>query len=176
MECVGSEGGRDTVPQHQPGRESASQNSTGQDKRSSLYQHKAYTDCEGSHMPREARVSEASVPITDAFHTQRNGAISETQGYDATLSNGQGCSSLGERLVAERGKRYGHPSVNYRRIGIMWQAILDLPEPVPPPLVGLMLKGVKLGRLVNAPFDEDGLDDMDGYTEAQRELGRTWDA
>lgn len=55
------------------------------------------TDCEGSMMPREAMRVEPGVPITDAFHTQRNGAISETQktqGSVGTLCNGDGYARL----------------------------------------------------------------------------------
>lgn len=80
--------------------------------------------------------------------------------------------SLGERLTHERGERYGHPRDNWRRIGIKWQATLDLPHPIPPELVGIMLLDIKTSRLVETPDDSDSLDDIDGYAEAQRMLFR----
>ena len=80
--------------------------------------------------------------------------------------------SLGQKLVIDRGARYGHPKDNWRRIGIKWQATLDLAEPIPPHLVGIMMMDVKTSRLVETPDDADSLDDLDGYSEAQRELFR----
>ena len=80
--------------------------------------------------------------------------------------------SLGRKLVHERGLRFGHPRDNWRRIGIKWQATLDLAEPIPPHLVGLMMLDLKVSRLVETPDDADSLDDIEGYVEAQRELFR----
>ena len=76
----------------------------------------------------------------------------------------------GVRLTIERGARYGHPRDNWRRIGIKWQATLDLPVPIPPELVGIMLLDVKTSRLVETPNDDDSLDDLEGYVAAQRML------
>ena len=80
--------------------------------------------------------------------------------------------SLGQKLTEERGARYAHPRDNWRRIGIKWQATLDLPEPIPPHLVGIMMMDVKTSRLVSTPSDDDSLDDLEGYAEAQRMLFR----
>jgi hypothetical protein len=80
--------------------------------------------------------------------------------------------STGERLTEDRARRYGHPIDNWSRIGIIMQAILELPEPVPPETVGLLSLAIKLGRLINDPFDQDSLDDIEGYAEAQRMLKR----
>jgi hypothetical protein len=80
--------------------------------------------------------------------------------------------SLGERLTEDRGRRYGHPKDNWRRIGIKWQADLDLPEPIPPHIVGIMMLDVKTSRMVETPDDPDSLDDIEGYVEAQRMLFR----
>lgn len=108
-----------------------------------------FLDCEGSAMPPESLRTEPAY---------------ERLGPEPFLATGS-------RLVEERGARYGHPRDNYRRIGIIWQGILDLEKPIPPALVGLMLTGVKIGRLVETPFDADGLDDLEGYAHAQRLLG-----
>lgn len=78
--------------------------------------------------------------------------------------------STGQRLTADRAARYGHPRDNWRRIGIKWSATLDLPGPIPPELVGVMLMDVKTARLVVTPDDPDSLDDLEGYAEAQRLL------
>lgn len=80
--------------------------------------------------------------------------------------------SRGEKLTQDRASRYGHPIDNWSRIGIIMQAILELPEPVPPETVGLLSLAIKLGRLINDPFDADSLDDLEGYAEAQRMLKR----
>ena len=78
--------------------------------------------------------------------------------------------SLGKRLTQERGERFGHPRDNWRRIGIKWQATLDLAEPIPPHIVGLMMLDLKVSRLVETPNDQDSLDDIEGYVAAQRML------
>lgn len=67
-----------------------------------------------------------------------------------------------------RQERYGHPRDNFRRIGIHWQAILDLPAPIPPEKVALMLAALKLARLTHTPSDRDGQRDVDGYMETLR--------
>lgn len=80
--------------------------------------------------------------------------------------------SVGKRLTAERGSRYSHPSVNWKRIGRKWAATLDLDDPIPPALVGIMLMDIKTARLIATPDDADSLDDLEGYAEAQRMLFR----
>lgn len=72
-------------------------------------------------------------------------------------------TTAGARLVADRGKRYGHPRDNFRRIGIKWAADLDLPEPIPPHLVAIMMLDVKTCRLIETPDDQDSIDDLSGY-------------
>lgn len=80
--------------------------------------------------------------------------------------------STGERLTKERGSRYSHPSINWKRIGKKWAATLDMDEPIPPALVGIMLMDIKTARLIATPNDPDSLDDLEGYAEAQRLLFR----
>lgn len=80
--------------------------------------------------------------------------------------------TTGQRLTKERGSRYSHPSINWKRIGRKWAATLDLDEPVPPALVGIMLMDIKTARLIATPDDPDSLDDLEGYAEAQRMLFR----
>lgn len=81
-------------------------------------------------------------------------------------------TSLGAKLTEERGARYGHPRDNFRRIGRKWAADLDLPEPIPPHMVAIMMVDVKTCRLIETPDDEDSTDDIDGYTETLRMLFR----
>lgn len=88
---------------------------------------------------------------------------------DALLEN---VTSLGAKLAEERGARYGHPRDNFRRIGRKWAADLDLPEPIPPHMVAIMMVDLKTCRLIETPDDEDSTDDIDGYTETLRMLFR----
>lgn len=69
--------------------------------------------------------------------------------------------TLGKHLMAERGARYGEPATNFRRIALIWEAILG--QPVSPEQVGLCMLGVKLARLVHTPDDPDSLKDLAGY-------------
>lgn len=80
--------------------------------------------------------------------------------------------TLGEQLTTDRGKHYGHPSDNFRRIGIKWQATLDLDCPIPPELVAVMMMDVKTARLVSDPTHEDSINDLEGYGQTLRLLGR----
>lgn len=70
-----------------------------------------------------------------------------------------------QRLVhGDRGEDYGHPSDDFTRTGRMWGAILDLPDAVPPELVGLCMVAVKISREVNHPKRDNRVDGA-GYFE-----------
>ena len=49
-------------------------------------------------------------------------------------------------LLADRTEEYGDPSEMLTAIGRVWSALLDLPEPIEPRIVSLMLAGMKLAR------------------------------
>lgn len=66
----------------------------------------------------------------------------------------------------ERQEAYGHPFVNFTRIGRMWGGLLGIPD-IPPNIVAMMLQNVKQAREV-ASHQDDNLDDVDGYNECHR--------
>lgn len=63
-----------------------------------------------------------------------------------------------------RQQSYGHPSADFSRTALMWQAILG--HPVEPHQVAMCLVAVKLSRLVNDPEKRDSWVDIAGYAEA----------
>ena len=65
-----------------------------------------------------------------------------------------------ERVVRERGKLYGHPSVNFSNIAQGWEVILGVP--VSSQQVALCMMWLKICREANKPTD-DNLVDIVGY-------------
>lgn len=74
-----------------------------------------------------------------------------------------------EQLVAgPREQRYGHPKVNYRRIALIWSAVLGIE--VTPTQAVLCELGVKFSRLIQTPDDEDTQVDVHGYIKVLQRL------
>lgn len=69
--------------------------------------------------------------------------------------------SIGAKLTAVRGERYGPPGENFARIAHLWEPILGVS--VSPQQVGLAMIAVKLARLIETPDDPDSLVDLAGY-------------
>ena len=65
-------------------------------------------------------------------------------------------------VVAERGKVYGHPLKDFRRIALIWSGILGIT--VTPDRVAMCMMGVKMSRLVETPGHADSILDIAGYT------------
>jgi len=61
-----------------------------------------------------------------------------------------------------RENQYGAIEDNWTRIGIIWGALLNI-EPIEPHLVGVMLAGMKLSRIVSNPLHEDSYVDATAY-------------
>lgn len=117
--------------------------------------------CGGGSLPKGGRHDDLD-PLS---------AVSGERAGDSRLLLGLRQSHPGRgRALAHgpRQDRYGHPLDNFRRIGVHWQAILDLPDPVAPELVALMMACVKVARLTHDPSDPDGADDIEGYVETLR--------
>lgn len=69
-----------------------------------------------------------------------------------------------ENLISgDRAETYGDPVDNFRRIGIIWAAVLGYTSPIPPDMVALMLAGLKMARLSDNLTHEDSWVDLAGY-------------
>ena len=66
-------------------------------------------------------------------------------------------------ILNERQEQYGDPTENFRKIGIMWGVILDLPYSLAPYQVAQMMIALKLQRISVNPDYEDYWLDIQGY-------------
>jgi len=66
-------------------------------------------------------------------------------------------------ILDERQEQYGDPTENFRKIGIMWGVILDLPYSLAPYQVAQMMIALKLQRISVNPDYEDSWLDIQGY-------------
>lgn len=71
-----------------------------------------------------------------------------------------GVEQKAREIVRARQHAYASPSINFRRIALMWEAILGVP--ITPQQVALMLLALKISREVHR-HSEDNLIDMVGY-------------
>jgi hypothetical protein len=62
-------------------------------------------------------------------------------------------------IRGERGKVYGHPYINHRRIADLWSAYLGIP--IPPDQVAVCMALVKISRIAETP----GHRGRDGYVD-----------
>lgn len=65
-------------------------------------------------------------------------------------------------IVQQRDQSYGHPYEGFKRIAMIWSAILGID--VRPDQVAKCMIGVKLSRLSETFDHQDSVDDMAGYT------------
>jgi len=66
------------------------------------------------------------------------------------------------KLVEERGKKYGHPLENFTRIAGMWREILSVD--ITPEQVALCMIAVKISRECNV-HSPDNMRDIAGYAQ-----------
>lgn len=119
--------------------------------------------CDGGSLPREARRVDVPSMSTEG-----------ASGADDVLRVRHDASrSLSDRALelidGPRQEAYAPPARNMTNIGRVWSAMLDLPEPIAPEQVALMLAGMKLVRASYKP-GEDSLVDLVGYAEIAERL------
>lgn len=71
-------------------------------------------------------------------------------------------------VAGERDQQYGSPRDNFKRIALIWTAILGIP--VTEEQVALCMSGVKIARLAHDPTSMDGWIDSAGYTACGGEI------
>jgi Domain of unknown function (DUF6378) len=84
----------------------------------------------------------------------------------ARRKRGRSIAEEASTLVGEGGARsehYGPPVKNHRDIGVVWAVLLDLPEPIPPRTVAVMMAALKLVREGGPRRKRDNLVDAVGY-------------
>jgi hypothetical protein len=64
-------------------------------------------------------------------------------------------------LTQDRGRIYGSPYTNHKRIAEIWSGIFDFP--IAPHQVVLAMVGLKLARLVETPSHHDSVADAVAY-------------
>ena len=69
----------------------------------------------------------------------------------------------GRLLSTDRNAIYGDALPDFRRIGEVWAALLDLPLPIAPHTVAAMLAGLKLVRTQITPEHRDSWADCSAY-------------
>lgn len=74
-------------------------------------------------------------------------------------------------IGGERQEQYGSIHNSWERIGKLWGALLDLDEPIPPHMVGVMLGAMKLSRISNNPKHTDSYVDALAYIAGAGEIG-----
>ena len=67
------------------------------------------------------------------------------------------------KILEERQDQYGDPTENFRKIGIVWGVLLDLPFPIDPYKVAQMMIALKNQRISANPEHEDSWLDIEGY-------------
>ena len=83
----------------------------------------------------------------------------------------ENCASIEEVLDA-REKQYGNAENNFRKIGKMWAALLDI-EDIEPYQVALMMDTLKTVRAFNSPEHDDSWLDKLGYIRHAMEIVNT---
>ncbi len=109
--------------------------------------------------PSETRVRALSGVRDDALTPEGQAKIVETLSR-RTLSD----RAL-ELIDGDRQEVHGPPEDNLRAIGQVWAAVLQLPEPIPPMTVALMMCGLKIVRATQGDGSLEHLCDLVGYAE-----------
>lgn len=68
-------------------------------------------------------------------------------------------------ILKERQSTHGDAESNFEKIGQMWAIILNLPAPIAPWKVALMMDAFKTIRCLANPNHKDNWLDKQGYTE-----------
>ena len=67
-------------------------------------------------------------------------------------------------IGGDRNETHGHYPTEAERIGIVWGALLDLPESIPPRTVAAMMVGLKMVRATAGRENPDDWCDAAGYS------------
>lgn len=73
-------------------------------------------------------------------------------------------------INGERQEQYGDICESWERIGKLWSALLNLDEPIPADMVGIMLATMKLSRIAGFPEHTDSYIDALAYIAGAGEL------
>lgn len=68
-------------------------------------------------------------------------------------------------ILEHRQKQYGDATQNFKKIGIIWGQLLNLPYSIAPHEVALMMVAMKTVRASVNPELEDSWIDIQGYAE-----------
>jgi len=68
--------------------------------------------------------------------------------------------------IQDRGRIYGHPYYNHKRIAGLWSAYLDMP--ITPHQAALCMALVKVSRLTESPDHYDSVKDLVAYSSIYR--------
>jgi len=69
------------------------------------------------------------------------------------------------KILNDRQKEYGDAKENFRKIGVMWGIILDLPFPIAEYQVAQMMIALKIQRISANPDHQDSWLDIQGYAK-----------
>ncbi len=69
----------------------------------------------------------------------------------------------GRLIAGPRNETHGDYTQEARRIGAMWAALLNLPEPIPPRVVAAMMVALKMARATTGRVQIDDWVDACGY-------------
>ena len=69
------------------------------------------------------------------------------------------------KILNDRQKEYGDAKENFRKIGVMWGLILDLPFPIAEYQVAQMMIALKIQRISVNPDYQDSWLDIQGYAK-----------
>lgn len=72
-----------------------------------------------------------------------------------------------DALLEARGRHYGPPSINHRRIAALWSSYLE--HEVSASQAAMCMLLVKVARLIESPDHADSMDDLAGYLEVYRQ-------
>lgn len=73
-------------------------------------------------------------------------------------------------IHGDRQDSYGDICESWERIGKLWGAILDLNDPIPPRMVGIMLATMKISRIATSPRHTDSYIDALAYIAGAGEI------
>lgn len=73
-------------------------------------------------------------------------------------------------IHGDRQQTYGDIDESWEQIGKLWSAILDLEEPIPAHVVGLMLAQMKIYRIAVSPKHTDSYIDALAYIAGAGEI------
>ena len=70
-----------------------------------------------------------------------------------------------DKILSERQDEYGDATANFRKIGVVWGQLLDLPYSLDATQVAQMMIALKLVRISANPNHKDSWLDIQGYAK-----------